>query len=192
MRKQAAAAAVLAILFVGSAALNVLQFKNAKSQASRAAVTPTDSSQSQVLCDVAKEHLKEHWSDQKRNIEKVIQVVNSQGEMEAKLKSTLDEIISALGLTETQASSFRPGYEQLYFEHVGAFRERLNQEPDPDWSGMFLTLKKFYAAEDQLIRATFGEESVTKFRDSQAKKRTPMLALIGQYANVEWDSGIRW
>ncbi|HEX4924193.1 MAG TPA: hypothetical protein VFV50_08905 [Bdellovibrionales bacterium] len=191
MKKQAAAAAAFAILFLGSAALNVIQYRKTNSF-SQAAVAAAPDTQSQILCEVAKEHLKEHWADQKPNIEKVIQVVNSKAEMEAKLQTTLDEVAAALSLSPEQSAHFRASYENVYFEHVGAFRERLNQKPEPDWPGMFQTLKKFYAAEDALIAATYGAKALAKFRNNQAQKRTPMLALIGQYANVAWDASIRW
>jgi hypothetical protein len=147
--------------------------------------------QAAALCDVAKEHLREHWSNHKPEIEKVIHVVNNKAEMTSKMKTDLNEMGQAMALNPEQFSDFSRRYEAIYFPHVDQFREKLNTQ-SPDWSGMFATLKDFYAVEDKLVLNSLGKESLEKFRNSQTKKRTTMLALIGQYAEVPWDSSIAW
>jgi hypothetical protein len=178
---------LLVVLFLSSLYLNIVQLQQKKPSSVQVASVNQES----VLCDVAKEHLHEHWDEQRSNIEKVIHVVNSPAEMQAKFKSDLTEIANAVGLSEEDLKSLEVKYQPVFNNHVELFRSQLNQK-EPNWNGMFETLKKFYQAEDKIMTETFGQPALEKFRTSQAKKRITMLALIGQYAGLSWDQNISW
>jgi hypothetical protein len=188
VKTQKAFIIILSAFFLSSLYMNLVQLR---SNRNRPNSVNASFGQSEILCDVAKEHLHEHWSEQRENIEKVIQVVNHETEMKEKLKADISEISQTLALNPNQEKTFAEKYEGIFFQHVQTFKTHLNQN-EPNWIGMFQTLKEFYRSEDKLVGDSFGESSLETFRKSQLKKRTTMLALIGQYANIPWDQNISW
>src|SRR5262245_10175141 len=115
MNKQLLSSALFIFLLATSIAFNFVQFRQ---RTGNKASIGTSNFQSTILCDVAKEQLKEHWSEQQKNIEHVIHVVNSPKEMQAKLETDLSEISKNLNLTGDQRVTFEPAYKKLFEAHV--------------------------------------------------------------------------
>ncbi|MEQ1875953.1 MAG: hypothetical protein ABL958_04855 [Bdellovibrionia bacterium] len=191
MKKSVLTSALLALLFATSLAVNLFQFRSSKTSESVSTIG-APAVQSQILCDVAKEQLREHWNDQRASIVRIIRVVNNPSEMEGKLKLNLQEISKAVPLNVAQIEEFAPRYEKIFRAHVEKFKSFLNAKPQSDWTGMLATMKEFYASEDALITSSFGQQATESYRLSQARKRTPILAIIAQYANLDWGQSIEW
>jgi hypothetical protein len=192
VKKPVLTSVLVSILFLISLAVNLLQFKTSRVVGTAPNTAAISSKQNDIICDVAKEQLKENWAENQKNIERVFQVVNSSSEMDSKLFVNLEEISNTINPSKSLFEGFKVRYEKLFNNHVSQFRKFLNRKPESDWASMLHTLKEFYAAEDRLVGELFGQESLEKFRLSQARKRTPTLAIVAQYAKLDWEQSLKW
>ena len=146
----------------------------------------------EVLCDVARSHLVQHWKREQANVTAAIRrSVFDDVRVATEMAGDLDRFATALAPSDEQREAFATRYRTARLARFEEARRALRREP-VDYGSLFTTVRGLFADEDSIVRDLFGEESLTRLRALQAQKRTALLAILATYSDRSWDDAVDW
>ena len=152
----------------------------------------TPARQRQALCDIANDHLRAHWDQQKELITRGVAADLADPTKRAEqARTTAARMASTLGLTPAQADGLSAEYDRIHASHTAPLVAALGRTP-PDYAAALDTLKGLYADEDAMLGRLRGEGAVERWRAQEIQGRTAVLAITATFAGDPWDDTILW
>ena len=147
--------------------------------------------QARALCDIARDHLRRHFDRERRNILKSLAIVNDPVKMQRNFATEIGRLAKALGLAEHQIEPLRDDFSRIYFSNIRRFAESRNKKP-ANWRGMLAAATRLFRDQDRFVSQRFGAAGLTKYRLSQVKGRTAVMAILSRLAGVKWGRAMVW
>lgn len=147
--------------------------------------------QADVLCEIARTHLRDHWDRERENLLRAARyVVSDEGQLEKGARETLERFTTELALSDDDARRLAERYLPLREALFAKARAQVATEP-PDLDGLYRTARELYAAEDALVEELYGAEAKERLRLGEAEPRTAILAIVGSLAGIPWTE-VQW
>lgn len=135
-----------------------------------------------ALCEVALAHTGAHWDRSRTEIMKLATETTPDAwlaEQQSRFETTLGP--AAGRLKDRYAARMRPLLEKA----ARAAR-------DEDAVRLYKLARALFATEDAVVAEVLGPEARDTVRAEATTARTTVLALLGRYADAEWDDALAW
>jgi len=141
----------------------------------------------QILCNIARQHLQEHFARQRKNILRaLLPLARNPGRSGAKkFVEDMKKISKVLKLNAHEAETLRTPYRENFQRLYRQFTSRLGASP-PDWAGMAQVARQIFRTQDRLIAETFGQERLQRYRAHERRGRVALLSIFTRFAGLPW------
>ncbi len=148
--------------------------------------------QQTVLCDFAKQNLREGWLGAREEITSAARRSIETPENQQNIaQQELKLMAYQLGLDPQQRQALTREYLPLRTRKLEEARAVLSTSPVP-YKRLTEVLRSFYKEEDQLVQSLFGEQARLQLRLASMEQRTSLMALVVTLAGGELGDAISW
>ena len=148
--------------------------------------------QQAALCAVAREHLRQEWTAQGKDLSRVLREgLADDDALERGMRQEVDRFGDTLKLTPEDRKRLEAHYRPLRQQRAAEALKALNDDP-PDYTTVRKTAASLIVDQDRLVKELFGSDSLEQLRRSEIRSRTVMLALVAAQAGLDWDASIEW
>jgi hypothetical protein len=151
-----------------------------------------DENQEELLCRVARRHLRQHWLGQREAVrESLGKSLADHREQEKNLRQESLGLAEAAGLGPEEQARFGERYAPLRKARIEAVLAAVRKDP-PAFEAVLEEAIGLFAEEDRLVLELGGSQALRRLREGKGEGRTAIVALAAALAELPWDESIRW
>jgi len=137
-----------------------------------------------IVNEVAREHLRQHWTDKRDDIIESLQDVGSDEWVQQEVDNKMAAYAERLELDHAEAAQLRDAYEAIWREHASELSARI---ADEDWDGLVDQARAIWEQEDASIAELLTSEQLDTYRAGEERSRVTILAIFATLGEVSWE-----
>ena len=147
--------------------------------------------QQQALCEVARDAMSGFVKLNKDLLFPVIEPVGTAPWVDEWMDQKLKIETEMFDLSGPDRAALESGYRTLWANN-GARLQGLIQQPDVDFAALIAAIRSLWQQEDALLGRVLGPDALSRYRATELKPRTLLMAMLAIWAGLPFDQNIAW